>query len=126
MKRTFPLLINMMSYNYYGVRFLAAEDLKDYGDAYYKYITLDVIKEISGNREWFQAFLNSLSNLSESNFKEATDEILNRAKSNDEVITSSIIKMLKDKVDVSKDKEFIKWGKNLIAELNNKIHLKIK
>jgi hypothetical protein len=125
-EKNIPALINMMSYNYYGVRFLAAEDLKDYGDVYYKYITPAVINEISGNREWVQAFLNSVANLSESDFKEVTGEILNTEKSNDEIITSSVIKMLKDKIDQSKDKKFVKWGKNLIAELNNKIHLKIK
>ncbi len=125
-EKNIPALIDMMSYNYYGVRFLAAEDLKDYGDLYYKYITPAVISEIAGNREWFQAFLNSLSNLSESNFKDVTDEILNTVITNDEIITSSIIKMLKDRVGVSKDKEFIKWGKNLITKLNRKINIKIK
>jgi len=60
-----PALIEMMNYDFFGVRFLASENLKQYGDEYYGYISNNLLNEISENEIMLAAFLNSILNLSD-------------------------------------------------------------
>ncbi len=69
-------LIQLMSFNYFGVRFSAAENLKFYGDVYYNFISPDLLKNISQNKIWYQSFLNSITNISQDNFKTLFTDLL--------------------------------------------------
>ncbi|MFI5145470.1 MAG: HEAT repeat domain-containing protein, partial [Ignavibacteria bacterium] len=115
-----PVLVEMMHNNFYGARFNAAEDLTYYGDSYYDYLTDDVISRISTDRLWFQAFLNSLTGISESKFENLFSKILGLSMSNDEVVNYNLIDLLKTKKAVSKDNEFIKWAEKTGMELTVK------
>lgn len=125
-EKNIPALIDMMSYNYYGVRFNAAEDLTDYGDTYYNYLSDNVISSIAANRLWFQSFLYSLINLSETNFKSMIEKILSMSISQDEVINYNLIELLHSKREKAKDEKFLSWINGVIQNLESKAILKVK
>ncbi len=115
-EKNIPALINQMSYNFYAVRFIAAEDLLEYGDIYYSYITDDVISQITNNKLWLLAFIKSLANLGDNNFKTAVEKILNHNISNDNAMKYNITEVLKEKKDKVKDKNVKAWIEKIIKE----------
>jgi HEAT repeat protein len=125
-ERDIPALMNLMSHNYYGVRFTASEDLADYGDIYYNYLTDDEISSLSSNKLWFQSFLNSLINLSENKFRSIIDRILNLSISQDEVINYNLTELLHKKRESSKEGNFLTWINGIIANLEGKAVLKVR
>lgn len=125
-EKNIPALINLMSNNFYGVRFGASDALTYYGDTYYNYLTDDVISGISSNRIWFQSFLNSLNNLSENKFKSIFEKILKLSLSREEVISLNLIDLLHVKKEKSKDTEFLAWISDVTREIENKTNLKVR
>lgn len=121
-----PALIILMSNNFFGARFIAADDLTDYGDTYYNYITNNIISDISSNKLWFQAFLKSLSNLSEEKYKDVIERIMKLSISKDEVINCNLIEILNAKKVKSTDNNFLNWVNEIIRSLNIRINLKVK
>ncbi|RPI17488.1 MAG: hypothetical protein EHM58_09230 [Ignavibacteriae bacterium] len=121
-----PALINLMSYNYFGARFIAADDLTEYGDVYYNYLNNDLISNISNNKLWFQSFLKSLNNLSEDKFKAVIEKILQLNIAQDEVIIYNIIETLNTRRNSSKDPLFLDWMDGVKSNLENKTTLKIR
>ncbi len=120
------VLIQLMKYDYFGVRFPAAEALKAYGEEYYKYINGDLLNTISSERTWYQAFLNSISELPENDFKELFNKLLNLEISKDEIVNMNYIDLLKNKSSLSKNNDFKVWSGNLISGLQFKSILKVK
>jgi len=106
-----PALIDMMKYNYFGVRFIAAEDLKSFDDEYYNYLisNKNVINKIANEKVWFQAFLNSIENISAENFKTLFTILQTLNISEDEIIQMNYIDLLKYKLNLSSDAGFIQW-----------------
>lgn len=125
-EKDIPVLINMMSSNFFGVRFNASQDLTDYGDTYSNYLTDEVLSSVSSNKIWFQSFLNSLINLSENKFRNVVEKILNLGISQDEVINYNLIELLHLKRDRSKDSGFLSWINGVITNCESKAILKIK
>ncbi len=121
-----PALIHLMSYDYFGVRFTASDGLKAYGDEYYNFIDDGILNSISQNKIWFQAFINSIANLSENNFRSIFEKLLSLSISNDDVINLNYIDALKLKRDTSKDVNFAGWAESVINELKSKSILKVK
>lgn len=119
-------LIQMMSDDYFGVRFLTSDNLKAYGDNYYNYITDNLINQISTKVIWYQSFLNSLANLSDEKFKFVFERIMVLNISNSDVIKLNYIDLLKLKSNQSKDNNFISWTNNLIANFQSTSLLKVK
>ncbi|MEP7145419.1 MAG: HEAT repeat domain-containing protein [bacterium] len=117
-------LIRMMSYDYFGVRFLAAEDLKSYGDDYYNYIDGDLLNEISQDKIWYQAFLNSITDFPEDKFRILFDKLLLHDISKEEVINLNYIDILKNKNSQVRSKDFISWSESMIQNLQSKSILK--
>lgn len=120
-----PALINLMSYNYFGARFIAAEDLTEYGDAYYNYLTDDIIASVSSDKLWFQTFLKSLSKLSEDKFRVVFEKILNLNISYD-AINYNLIEILNAKKEKSKDNNFLSWSGGVLYHLESRTNLKVK
>ncbi|MDQ3019328.1 MAG: hypothetical protein M3R36_01980 [Bacteroidota bacterium] len=121
-----PSLIELMSYNYFGVRFLASDGLKVYGDEYYNFITHDLINNISQDIIWFQAFLNSIANLSENNFKNVFEILMGLGITIDDVIYLNYIDALKKKKKISTNDNFKNWTDTLINDLLSKNIMKVK
>ena len=125
-EKDIPVLIDLMSYNYFGVRFIASADLAEYGDVYYNYLTDDIISAISSNKIWFQSFLNSLINLPEDKFKAVVGKILNQSISKDEVINYNLIELLGSKKERSKEDNFLSWINGVIVDLESRAKLKVR
>ncbi|MEO8665259.1 MAG: HEAT repeat domain-containing protein [Ignavibacteria bacterium] len=119
-------LIKMMSHDYFGVRFLAAEDLRSYDTEYYGLINSELLKEISEDRIWYQSFLNSITNFSEDRFMLLFDELLKLEISNDEIIILNYIDLLKYKFQDTNEPGFKAWSESLIRNLQSKSILKTK
>ena len=118
-------LINMMSNDYFGVRFNAAEGLKDYGDEYVKFINKDIVDKISDNNIWYQSFLKSIENLTEDNFKEVFS-MMKIPEDDDRIeINLNYLELLMRKAKDSQDQAFRQWAEQLITELQSKTILKI-
>ncbi len=124
--KNIPVLINLMRNDYFGVRFLAANDLKAFGEEYYKFIDEDMINNISGNRIWLQSFLNSLSSLSGDNYKNIVNRLLESGISDDDVKGLCLIDALKLKMKTIEDEDFISWSNNIISNIQSKDILKVK
>lgn len=121
-----PVLIQMMNYDYFGVRFLASEDLKDYGNEYLKFLDENTFVNISSEKKWFQAFLYSVVNFDEKEFKELYRKVSNADLGKDEVIKINIISLLKIKKTKSDDNEFRLWLDKLLSDLESQIKMKVK
>ena len=121
-----PVLIDMMNYNYFGVRFNAADALKEFGDEYYKNIDNNVLYAISSERKWYQSFLNSLENISDENFRNLFDKLLQLEISKDNVINLGYINLLMNKKEKSVDNEFKDWADSLINILKSESKLRVE
>lgn len=119
-------LINLMSNNFFGARFIAADDLTDYGDSYYNFLNDNVISAISSEKLWFQAFLKSLYNLSEEKYKDVIERILKLSIAQDEVINYNLIEILKSKRENSKDDKFNSWLDGIKQNLESNTKLKVR
>ncbi len=118
-------LINLMSNDYFGARFLAAEGLKTYGDIYYEFINDELISKISGNPIWYAAFLNSIEYLSEEKFKKIFSKLTELNLPYREEINLNYLDLLKRKLSKSELQDFKEWADSLITELQSKSILKI-
>lgn len=121
-----PVLIEMMNYDYFGVRFMASEDLKDYGNDYLKFLYENTFINISSEKKWFQAFLYSVVNIDDKEFRELYNKISNTDLAKDEIIKINIISLLKIKKDKSVDNEFRSWSERLIKDLESELQVKLK
>ncbi|MBS1553024.1 MAG: HEAT repeat domain-containing protein [Bacteroidetes bacterium] len=121
-----PVLIQLMNYDYFGVRFIASEDLKDYGNEYVKFLDENTFANISSEKKWSQAFLYSIINIDENEFRELFRRISDTDLSEDESIKINIINLLKIKKDKSLNNEFRSWAEEIISESESKINLKVK
>lgn len=119
-------LIKLLNNDYFGVRFIASEALKQYGDEYYNYIDDQLIKEFTGDRVSYFSFLNSTENLSDEKFR----DIFSRCKtlnSEEDLITDlCYADLLKKKLNRSQDISFNQWLEENISDLQTKSILKIK
>ncbi len=99
---------------------------KDFGDEYYRNIDNNVLNTTSSERKWYQVFLNSLGNISEDNFRNLFNKLLQLEISNDNVINLDYINLLMNKKERSADNEFKDWASELINRLQKKSVLKVR
>lgn len=121
-EESIPALINLMAYNYYGVRLAAAEGLK-LNSEYYKFVK-DAIN--SGNAKqttWVQAFLYSLSNVPDEYIEGPVNEIM---KSGNEDILACVADLMRIRIKTTNDENAKKWERNVLKEIEGKIGLKNK
>jgi hypothetical protein len=120
-----PILIRLMDYPYYGVRFLAAEDLKNYGDKYYSYIN-DALIENAVNNYRLNPFLYSIGNLSEKNFRNVIERLESSGSPVDEITAGNLIEAIKLRKSKSSEPGFLNWCDKELPELQNKIRQKVR
>ena len=119
-------LLKLLENDFFGVRFLAADALKKYNNTYINYLYSDDLKEsLFNNHTSFIAFLYSLENLSNENFKSIIEMILTMEPLDDSVEYNLII-LLQNKSATSKDNEFTNWTNELIDNLKNNLNIKVK
>lgn len=118
-------LINLMDFDYFGVRFPAAEALKIYRNEYFGFITDELISSISHDKKWFQCFLYSTEDLPDENFRSVYLRCENYFNDNDDIVNMNRLEILKRKVKTFSDSEIIYWAESKIKELQSKSILKI-
>ncbi|HEY3251640.1 MAG TPA: hypothetical protein VGK25_11030, partial [Ignavibacteria bacterium] len=121
-----PYLIDMIRDDFYGVRFLAADALKSYGDSFFGYINESEILKVGMVPDFMNPFLYSLAGLSESNFKKAVEMVLSLRDNMPGLMFENVIETIKLRRDKSSDMEFIQWSENKIKELEAGVNLKVK
>ncbi|MBS1518888.1 MAG: hypothetical protein JSS91_12430 [Bacteroidetes bacterium] len=109
-----PALVKLMSSDYFGARFLAADELKTYGDTYSDYINDDLIKSLTQSRTSFHSFLTSIENLSDEKFEEVIDKTSGVGIFYEDGIQLYLIDILSKKIRNSDNEEFrTKMGKTV-------------
>jgi hypothetical protein len=121
-----PVLLSMLRDSYYGARFLAAEDLKSYGDVYINYINDGTLYKVSDYYESMNAFLYSLLNLSEGNFRQVVELTLNDYGKADGLLKENVIDIIRLRQGKSSEPGFLDWCNSKIEELQKDVPLKIK
>jgi hypothetical protein len=119
-------LMNLLAYNYFGVRFLASDDLKMYGDEYYNYIDESFIQTIVSKTYLLEPFLESVSNLSDIKYMTVIDKLLTYDFPADTYSYCNILSHLKTRQNISSEPGTIIWLKEKITLLENKCGLKVK
>ena len=118
-------LTEMMRYDYFGVRFTAAEALRIYGDEYFRFITDELIQKISGDRIWYLSFLNSIEGLSTDKFRIVLEKCIEANEPDDDLLYLKYAEILKNRLKNSSDPEFNKWAEEKIKGFQSKSILKI-
>lgn len=118
-------LITLLSNDYFGVRFLASDALKLYGDDYCTFIDNNLIMEMSGDRSRYFSFLNSLENLSDGKFRDIYKRCTELSENSDEMNTLYYCSLLKKKLLLTQDSSYKQWLEDNINELQSKSILKI-
>jgi HEAT repeat protein len=119
-------LLKLLENDFFGVRFLAADALKKYNNTYINYLySVDLKESLFNNQTLFIAFLYSLENLSNENFKSIIEMILKMEPLDDSVKYNLII-LLQNKSATLKDNEFTNWTNELIDNLKNNLNIKVK
>ncbi len=119
-EKSIKALIDMMSYNYYGVRFAAAEGLKT-NPEYYKYVIYALNSVDAGNTKWVQAFLYSLSNVPDENIEEPVNKLM---KTDNDAVFACISALLNEKIKTTKDKDVLMWEKKVIRDIEAKLNIR--
>jgi hypothetical protein len=115
-----PSLEKLLSYDFFGVRFLAADALKDYWKTD---VTIPANAGIS--KIAFQAFLMSLTNVMDEVFIKIYDYLINNADMNDEIIRMNILDLLKQREKKSSN-EFKEFYNLKIKTLQESVTLKVR
>ncbi len=119
-------LLKLLEYDFFGVRFLAADALKKYDDTYINFLYSENLKQLLlNNQSSFIAFLYSLENLSNDNFKSVIDMILTLEPLENSV-KYNMINLLQKKSITSIDNEFTYWSNEIANNLKNNLSIKVK
>jgi hypothetical protein len=118
-------LIGLLSYDYYGVRFLASDASKDYWENNPDKLN-DAVVNLSDNRTAFQALLFSLNGLSDEKFKLVIEKILTLDIANDEIVNINLIALLKDKFSLTQDNFYKGYYSGILSRLESNSTMKVK
>lgn len=119
-------LLNLISNKFYGARFLAADALKDFWNAYPAKLTDELITNISSDRTTFQAFLNSVNGLPDEAFKQVIDKILTQDISRDEIVNMNLIDLIQYKLVNTTDITFKNYYNEKLDLLRSRSILKVR
>lgn len=119
-------LMKLLAYNYFGVRFLASDDLKMYGDEYYNYIDDSFIQSIASKPYLLEPFLESVSNLSDIKYMAVIDKLLTYDFTPDSYAYCNILAHLNYRLNISSEPGTVIWLKEKISVLENKCGLKVR
>lgn len=115
----FNSIVKLLSYDFFGVRFLAADALKDYWK----------VNETIPSKEWiskiaFQAFLMSLTDINDERFIKTYDDLYNYC-SNDEILRMNLLDLML-KRERKATREFKEFYSGKIKEMQERVSLKVR
>ncbi|MBK8982492.1 MAG: hypothetical protein IPM38_09285 [Ignavibacteria bacterium] len=110
-----PVLMKLLNSNYFGARFLAAEELSSYGNEYYESVTNQTADEFSQDRAGFHSLLTSVRNMPDDKFEAFINYSSGLGIFYDDGIQIYLIEILNKKIAES-DNEGFKLRMGEIAE----------
>lgn len=119
-------LLNMLNNNFYGARFVAAENLKKYPNLSLITYTDNAIPDYYMNESSLIAFLQSLTALNSNDFKIVYNFLSVSPVYNNEAVIYNLIELLKHKIDNSGLQGIDVWYQDQLNELQSKVPLKVK
>ena len=119
-----PVLISLLNDDYYGVRFLVSDALENFGDVYMNYI--NDINIVTGDNKSLNAFLYSLNNLSEENFKSVIEKVLIYFVNSNEPLFENVIDVINHRKSKSAEKWFTDWCDMRVYELQAMVKLIVR
>jgi hypothetical protein len=124
-RQNLDALIHLLSNNFYGARFSAANALGDYWKTY-GVPDNNIIAKLESNKLAFQSFLNSLTDLPDEQFKPVIEQILNSPIASDDIINMNLIDLIKTKKNKTTDENYIGYYNGLLDNLQSKSLQKVK
>ncbi len=119
-------LLNMLNNDYYGARFVAAENLRKYPNLSLITFTDNAIPDYFMNERSLVAFLQSLTALNSNDFKIVFNFLNISPVYTNEAVIYNLIELLKQRIDNSGDKGIDVWYQNQLNELQSKVPLKLR
>lgn len=119
-------LLNMLNNDYYGARFVAAENLRKYPNLSLITFTDNAIPDYFMNEHSLVAFLQSLTALNSNDFMIVYNFLSVSPVYNSEAVIYNLIELLKYKIDISGEKGIDVWYQTQLNELESKVPLKVK
>ncbi|MCI0449849.1 MAG: hypothetical protein L0Y79_08700 [Chlorobi bacterium] len=119
-----PVLISLLNDDYYGVRFLVADALENFGDLYMNYI--NDINIVTGDNKSLNAFLYSLNNLSDENFKSVIEKVLIYFVNSNQPLFENVIDVINHRKSKSDEKWFLDWSNSRVSELESVVKQKVR
>jgi len=120
------ILLNMLNNNYYGARFVAAENLKKYPELVTVTYTDSAIPDFFMDERSMIAFINSMTALNSNDFKLVYTFLNISPVHNNEAVIYNLIELLKYRIESSGDKGIDVWYQNQLNELQTRVPLKVK
>jgi hypothetical protein len=121
-----PVLMKMLKDEYYGVRFIASDDLRMFGDIYMSYINGMSIYAVADDYSWMNPFLYSLLDLSDENFKIVYNMIRHELANTDGLLYENLQDIIRLRRGKSSEPGFIDWCNSELLELKNKVEQKVR
>jgi hypothetical protein len=119
-------LLNMLNNNYYGARFVAAENLKKYPNLSLITYTDNAIPDYFMNERSLIAFLQSLTALNSNDFMIVYNFLSVSPVYNNEAVIYNLIELLKYKIESSGEKGIDVWYQTEWNELQTRAPLKVQ
>ncbi len=119
-------LLSMLGNNYYGARFVAAENLKKYPNLSLITYTDNTIPDYFMDERSLIAFLQSLTALNSNDFKIVYNFLTVSPVYSNEAVIYNLIELLKYKIESSGDKGIDIWYQEQLHNLQSKVPLKVR
>ncbi|MEO8513458.1 MAG: hypothetical protein ABI543_07865, partial [Ignavibacteria bacterium] len=119
-------LLNMLNNNYYGARFVAAENLRKYPNLSLITFTDNAIPDYFMNERSLIAFLQSLTVLNSNDFMIVYNFLSVSSVYNNEAVIYNLIELLKYKIESSGDKGIDLWYQTELNLLQSKVPLRVR
>lgn len=119
------ILFKMLSNNYYGARFVAAENLKKYSELTNFLLENNSLPEFFNEETSFISFITAISSLNSNDFKLVYTLLSSSPVFNNDAVIYNLIKLLKDKINTDSDIGADNWYKTELNKLQAKVPLKV-
>jgi hypothetical protein len=120
------ILLDMLGNNYYGARFVAADNLRKYPDLVTVTYTDNAVPEYFYNERALIAFIRALTALNSNDFKLVYSFLNISPLYNNEAVVYNLVSLLKNKIDSSGDKGIDVWYQNELDKLQSLVPLKVR
>ncbi len=124
-RQNLDALTELLSNKFYGARFLACNALKDYWRSF-GVPDNGILSGLESDKMAFQAFLYSLVELPDEEFKPLIEQVLSLSIASDEIINMNLIDLVKAKKSKSSDGSHTDYYSKFLSNLETKSLQKVK